>query len=58
MCYNKDTIKELLRMTEKNKKKLENKKRRNLWGMNPRTRTQANGKAYNRQKSKRKEKEW
>jgi hypothetical protein len=45
-------------MTEKNKKKLENKKRRNLWGMNPRTRTQENGKAYNRQKSKQKEREW
>lgn len=39
-------------MTEKNKKKLEAKKQRNLWGMNPRTRTQANGKAYNRQKFK------
>jgi hypothetical protein len=43
---------------EKNKKKLENKKRRNLWGMNPRTRKQENGKAYNRQKSKQKEREW
>lgn len=39
-------------MTEKNKKKLEAKKQRNFWGMNPRTRKQANGKAYNRQKAK------
>ena len=45
-------------MVEKNKKKLENKKRRNLWGMNPRTRKQDTGKKYNRQKSKRKEREW
>ncbi len=39
-------------MTEKNRKKLEAKKQRNLWGMNPRTRKQDNGKAYNRQKFK------
>ncbi len=39
-------------MTVKNKKKLEAKKQRNFWGMNPKTRVQSNGKAYNRQSFK------
>ena len=45
-------------MTEKNKKKIEDRKHRNLWTINPRTRKQDNGKSYNRQKSKQKEREW
>ena len=44
--------KEGFKMTEKNKKKLEAKKRRNLWAINPRTRFKGNDKAYNRQKDK------
>ena len=39
-------------MTEKNKKKLDAKKRRNLWTINPRTRFKGNDKAYNRQRDK------
>lgn len=45
-------------MTEKNRKKQEAKKYRNVWGMNPRTRKQANGKAYSRQKVKKEEKNY
>jgi hypothetical protein len=48
----------VVKVVEKNKKKLENKRRRNLWGMNPRTRKQDNGKKYNRQKEKLKTKEF
>jgi len=59
LCYNKGTKeREVIKMTEKNKKKLEAKKQRNFWGMNPRTRKQANGKAYNRQKSKKEVKDY
>ena len=39
-------------MTEKNKKKLDAKKRRNLWTINPKTRFKGNDKAYNRQSDK------
>ena len=39
-------------MTEKNKKKLEAKKRRNLWTINPKTRFKGNDKAYNHQRDK------
>ena len=39
-------------MVEKNKKKLDAKKRRNLWTINPRTRFNGNDKAYNRQRDK------
>lgn len=35
-------------MTEKNKKKIENKKQRNLWTMNPRTRVKESKKKYKR----------
>jgi len=59
LCYNKGTKeREVIKMTDKNKKKLEAKKQRNFWGMNPRTRKQANGKAYNRQKSKKEVKDY
>ena len=44
--------KERFKMTEKNKKKLEAKKRRNLWTINPKTRFKGNDKAYNRQRDK------
>ena len=44
--------KEGFKMTEKNKKKLEAKKRRNLWTINPKTRFKENDKAYNRQRDK------
>ena len=44
--------KEGLKMTEKNKKKLDAKKRRNLWSINPKTRFKGNDKAYNRQRDK------
>jgi hypothetical protein len=40
-------------MVEKNKKKQEAKKRRNMWTMNPITRRKGNDKAYNRKKHKR-----
>ncbi len=49
---------EVIIMTEKNRKKQEAKKYRNVWGMNPRTRKQANGKAYSRQKVKKEEKNY
>lgn len=39
-------------MTEKNKKKLDAKKRRNFWTINPKTRFKGNDKAYNRQRDK------
>ena len=39
-------------MIEKNKKKLDAKKRRNIWTINPRTRFEGNDKAYNRQRDK------
>lgn len=39
-------------MTEKNKKKLEDKKRRNLWQFNPVTRCKGDDKKYNRKKIK------
>lgn len=39
-------------MTEKNKKKLDAKKRRNLWTINPKTRFKGNDKVYNRQRDK------
>lgn len=35
-------------MTEKNKKKQESKKRRNLWPLNPVTRIKNSSKGYNR----------
>lgn len=35
-------------MTKKNKKKIENKKQRNLWAMNPRTRVKESKKKYKR----------
>ena len=44
-------------MTEKNKKKLDAKKRRNMWTINPRTRFKGNDKIYNRKKYK-KVKDW
>ena len=44
--------KEGFKMTEKNKKKLDAKKRRNLWTINPKTRFKGNDKAYNRQRDK------
>ena len=44
--------KEGFKMTEKNKKKLDAKKRRNLGTINPRTRFKGNDKAYNRQRDK------
>lgn len=53
--YNK-TI-EVLRMTEKNRKKEEAKKFRNVWHINPITRCKGNDKAYTR-KTKHKNKEW
>lgn len=39
-------------MTEKNKKKLDAKRKRNLWHMNPVTRCKGDDKKYNRNKSK------
>lgn len=39
-------------MTEKNKKKLDVKKRRNVWALNPVTRCKGDDKKYNRKKSK------
>lgn len=39
-------------MTEKNKKKLDAKKRRNVWQLNPITRCKGDDKKYNRKKSK------
>ena len=39
-------------MVVKNKKKLENKRMRNEWTMNPRTRVKQSKKLYNRQKQK------
>ena len=39
-------------MVEKNKKKQEAKKQRNMWTINPRTRRKGNDKAYNRQRDK------
>lgn len=39
-------------MIEKNKKKLDAKKRRNLWTINPKTRFKGNDKVYNRQRDK------
>lgn len=39
-------------MVEKNKRKQEAKKRRNMWTINPRTRRKGNDKAYNRQRDK------
>ena len=50
--------KEGFKMTEKNKKKLEAKKRRNLWTINPKTRFKGNDKAYNRQRDKKKKKKF
>lgn len=44
--------KEGFKMTEKNKKKLDAKKRRNLWTINPKTRFKGNDKAYHRQRDK------
>ena len=44
-------------MVEKNKKKQEAKKQRNMWTINPRTRRKGNDKAYNRQRDK-KVKDW
>jgi len=49
--------KELKKMVEKNKKKEEAKKQRNMWTINPRTRYKGNDKAYNRKKYK-KVKDW
>ena len=49
--------KELNEMVEKNKKKQEAKKQRNMWTINPRTRRKGNDKAYNRKKYK-KVKDW
>lgn len=49
--------KELEKMIEKNKKKQEAKKQRNMWTINPRTRRKGNDKAYNRKKYK-KVKDW
>lgn len=39
-------------MVEKNKRKEEAKKQRNMWTINPRTRRKDNDKAYNRKKFK------
>lgn len=47
----------LKKMVEKNKKKEEAKKQRNMWTINPRTRHKGNDKAYNRKKYK-KVKDW
>ncbi len=44
-------------MTEKNRKKEEAKKFRNVWHINPITRCKGNDKAYTR-KTKHKNKEW
>lgn len=44
--------KELILMVEKNKRKEEAKKQRNMWTINPRTRRKGNDKAYNRKKFK------
>lgn len=44
-------------MTEKNRKKEEAKKFRNVWNINPITRYKGNDKAYTR-KTKHKNKEW
>ena len=44
-------------MIEKNKKKEDAKKQRNLWGMNPKTRRKGNDKAYDRKKQKQKTRE-
>lgn len=52
-----DITKELKKMVEKNKKKEEAKKQRNIWTINPRTRRKGNDKAYNRKKYK-KVKDW
>ena len=41
-------------MIEKNKKKEDAKKRRNLWRINPKTRCKGNDKAYDRKKQKQK----
>lgn len=46
------TTKELNKMVEKNKRKEEAKKQRNMWTINPRTRRKGNDKAYNRKKFK------
>ena len=44
--------KELVLMVEKNRKKEDAKKQRNMWTINPRTRRKGNDKAYNRKKFK------